>query len=377
MAWLEASAALDGAPNAGRTEGMLFVDVMLRIPAVTLLWLLALLAWRDARHLIQGRIVIVLGITLGAMLLSTAPAEIRPPSPLYEGLRLIDTANIVFVWWFGLSLFEDNFRLRKLHWGGLALYLVFGMWGRINYLMGNPPLWIGLDIIVRLISAGIILHLLWKAVSGWQDDLIEARRRTRLWYTIATAIATTLIVVGEIVYSLQTGDRSDPAWLSTSRSAIALPVIMFGTWWFLTMRAEYFLFEPTHAPVLIEPRIDPKDTATHTRLVAAMETDLLYREQGLGIGDLATKLNVPEHQLRALINKGLGYRNFASFLNQYRLAEAKAALADPEQARTPILTIAMDVGYASLATFNRAFKSEEGTTPSAFRAKALESAAQS
>jgi AraC-like DNA-binding protein len=107
-----------------------------------------------------------------------------------------------------------------------------------------------------------------------------------------------------------------------------------------------------------------------------MEDDKLYREHGLGIGDLAAKLGVPEHQLRALINKGLGYRNFAAFLNQYRLAEAKAALADPEQARTPILTIAMDVGYASLATFNRAFKSEEATTPSQYRAEALAKAAQ-
>ena len=99
-----------------------------------------------------------------------------------------------------------------------------------------------------------------------------------------------------------------------------------------------------------------------------MEDEKLYRELGLGIGNLATKLNVPELQLRALINKGLGYRNFAAFLNQYRLAEAKAVLADPEQARTPILTIAMDAVYASFATFNRAFKSEENSPPSAFRA---------
>lgn len=356
---------------------MLFLDAILRFPTVTLLLVLAIWAARDARHLIQGRIVIVLGITLGSMLLSTAPEDLRPPSPLYESLRLIDTANIVFVWWFGLSLFEDDFKLRPLHWAGLGIYLVFGGAGRINYLLGNEPLWIGLDVVIRALSAGMILHLFWMAISGWRDDLIEARRRTRAWYTIATAIAATLIVVGEIVYSLQTGDRSDPAWLSTSRAAVVLPVVFFGAWWFLDFRSEYLLFEPTKAPVITEPQIDPKDTATHARLVTAMTEDKLYREHGLGIGDLAARLNVPEHQLRALINKGLGYRNFAAFLNQYRLAEAKAALADPEQARTPILTIAMDAGYASLATFNRAFKAEEDVTPSAYRAKALADAAQS
>ena len=70
-------------------------------------------------------------------------------------------------------------------------------------------------------------------------------------------------------------------------------------------------------------------------------------------------------------------RAILSFLIIIAIALILAPLADPEQARTPILTIAMDVGYASLATFNRSFKTEEGTTPSAFRSKALSEAAQS
>jgi AraC-like DNA-binding protein len=41
-----------------------------------------------------------------------------------------------------------------------------------------------------------------------------------------------------------------------------------------------------------------------------------------------------------------------------------------------ILSIAMDAGFASLATFNRAFKVQEGTTPTEFRRQALGSAAQ-
>jgi AraC-like DNA-binding protein len=189
--------------------------------------------------------------------------------------------------------------------------------------------------------------------------------------------AAALVVLGEMFYTSMTGDNSDPPSLSLIRTAIVLPPVLIGAFLYLGLRQEALLFERTPNIAPIEPRIDPKDQATHARLIAIMDEEHLYREQGLGIGDLAAKLNVPEHQLRALINKGLGYRNFVAFLNQYRLAEAKAALADPEQARTPILTIAMDVGYASLATFNRAFKSEEGLTPSAYRSEALSNAVQS
>jgi AraC-like DNA-binding protein len=67
----------------------------------------------------------------------------------------------------------------------------------------------------------------------------------------------------------------------------------------------------------------------------------------------------------------LGHRSFNAFLNQWRLADAKAALSDPAQASVPISTIALDAGFGSLGPFNRAFGAETGKTPSEFRAQAL------
>lgn len=355
---------------------MLFLDALVRFPSVTLLVVIAILSFRDARHLVQGRVIIVLCVTLGSMLLTTAPDPLLPPSPAYEVLRLIDTANLVFLWWFTLSLFEDGFKLRRLHWLGLLVYAVPALPGRINYLMGGDPLWVGIDVIVRLASLAMILHMIWTALSGWRDDLIETRRRTRLLYTLFLALVAALIIATEIAYTLQTGDRSDPEWLSFSRVSLAFPAIAFGAFWFLRLRSESLLFEDAQPVEKPAPSVDVRDRHMHASLLRAMEEDKLYREQGLSIGSLATRINVPEHQLRALINQGLGYRNFSAFLNSYRLEEAKAALADRAMARTPILTIAMDAGFASLATFNRAFKSDTGQTPSAFRAAALGEASQ-
>jgi AraC-like DNA-binding protein len=71
-----------------------------------------------------------------------------------------------------------------------------------------------------------------------------------------------------------------------------------------------------------------------------------------------------------LINQQLGHRNFNAFVNQWRLAEAKAALADPAQWATPISTIALDAGFGSLGPFNRAFKADTGLTPTEYRAQA-------
>jgi AraC-like DNA-binding protein len=78
---------------------------------------------------------------------------------------------------------------------------------------------------------------------------------------------------------------------------------------------------------------------------------------------------VPEYRLRRAINRGLGARNFNAYLNSFRIAEAKAALADPAQRDVPVLTIALDAGFGSLAPFNRAFRAETGCTPTEYRAK--------
>jgi len=357
-------------------KAMLFLDALMRFSAVTLLFAIAVFSLRDARHLIQGRILILVCVTLGSMLMTTAPDILLPPKPIYFALRTIDLVNIVFIWWFALSLFEDDFRLNRLHWAGLGIYLIVGLPMRLMYLSGETNTPLIFDVIIRAVSFAMIAHLLWTALAGRSDDLIETRRRTRLWFTIGTAIASLLIVGGEATYTALTGDNSDPDWLSTSRVALALPVIAYGTYWFMNFRAEFLLFEPATKTAKAPAKIAPKDHALHQRLISAMDTEKLYREHGLSIGGLASKLQIPEHQLRALINKGLGHRNFATFLNQYRLAEAKTALADPVQARTSILTIALDAGYASLATFNRAFKADTGQTPSAYRAAALERAVQ-
>jgi len=83
--------------------------------------------------------------------------------------------------------------------------------------------------------------------------------------------------------------------------------------------------------------------------------------------DLGTRLGMVEYRLRPLINRRLGYRDFCSFINDYRVAEAKRALADPMQTDVPIFTIALNAGFQSLAPFNRAFKAATCQTPSDYR----------
>jgi AraC-like DNA-binding protein len=107
------------------------------------------------------------------------------------------------------------------------------------------------------------------------------------------------------------------------------------------------------------------------RLLAHMDQERPHRDEGLTIAALAAQFGEQEYRLRRTINRAMGHRNFAQFLNSHRLAEVRQALADPAQREVPILTIALDAGFGSLGPFNRAFRESEGMTPSEYRTRAL------
>ena len=102
-----------------------------------------------------------------------------------------------------------------------------------------------------------------------------------------------------------------------------------------------------------------------TKIVTSMEQSRFYARHGTTLGDFADELGMPAYKLRASINTGLGYRNFNQFLNHYRIVEASERLvSEPE---LPVLSIALDVGFKSLSSFNKMFKAQQNQTPTEFR----------
>jgi AraC-like DNA-binding protein len=126
-----------------------------------------------------------------------------------------------------------------------------------------------------------------------------------------------------------------------------------------------FVLRDSHppAPVLLE------DTSLIDALNKLMTEDLAYTNHDLRIADLAATLKVPEYLLRRTINRNLGYRNFNQFVNRYRVEEAARRLVD--EPRIPVLTVALDVGFRSISSFNTAFRAHYRKTPTDYRKSRL------
>lgn len=100
-------------------------------------------------------------------------------------------------------------------------------------------------------------------------------------------------------------------------------------------------------------------------LLAYMESERPYLDPDLSLNDLARRLKTNTSILSPVINVGTG-KNFNDFVNQYRVDAFKRQALDPANGHLSLLGIALDCGFNSKATFNRAFRKLTGQSPREF-----------
>jgi AraC-like DNA-binding protein len=343
------------------------LDIALRAGTVALLLVLAASLLRDFRDGVAGRLAVALALGSAAHAVTSA---IGPPSPVsiwHAPLIALSTGNVVVFWLFTRALFDDAFTLRWWHalaWAAVAAFsFVNCMW---IAPAGNARASI---VAINLLALSFIALAVWQTIASWSQDLVERRRWLRLFIVGAAAL------YGGINAMLQIFIRgSDTADIANVANSVMLAGIVAAISYAMTnvTASDLFVASPVPAaevsgrPVAVEESNDV-DRKLLDALMRLMADERIYRHDNITIGALATRLGMPEYRLRRLINQRLGYRNFNVFLNNHRIEEAKAALADPTQAEVPVITIAMDAGFQSLGPFNRAFKAITGVTPTEYR----------
>ncbi|BCH35660.1 hypothetical protein MesoLjLc_75900 [Mesorhizobium sp. L-8-10] len=266
-----------------------------------------------------------------------------------------------FFWWFALALFRDDFAWRHAY--ALPPVLLLAFYGMRQLPEG--PIRTSGELLHQLVVVSLLIHVVSLAVRELQSDLVDARRRFRVVVALALP-AVGLAIAGTELYGLR---QPLPEELGLAQSLMLATLSFAFAVWTTGLRQNLFVTFAS-AP---QPRTDllgPAERLELERLKSAISKGACF-EPDLSLGSFARRLAVPEHRLRRLINKGLGYRNFAAFLADHRIAEAKRRLADPQNAREQVASIAFGLGYASLAPFNRAFRELTGLTPTDYRAQAL------
>jgi AraC-like DNA-binding protein len=341
------------------------IDLALRAATVALLLMLAASLFRDFRHTVAGRLTIALALGTIAHAVSSEIGSTAPISVWHAPLIALSTGDAVVFWLFTRALFDDTFAPRWWHaliWAAVSAYsFVSCLW---IAPAGNARAAV---VAVNLLALGFMVLAVAQTITSWSADLVERRRNLRIFIVSAVAL------YGGVNALLQISLWGGAAEIANVANAAVLAGIVAAICFAMMQVTAADLFPAPAEPAadISAPSAAAGDSSADQKLVDAlmrlMADERIYRHDNITIGTLATKLGLPEYRLRRLINQRLGYRNFNVFLNNHRIEEAKAALADPTQAEVPVITIAMDAGFQSLGPFNRAFKATTGVTPTEYR----------
>lgn len=104
-------------------------------------------------------------------------------------------------------------------------------------------------------------------------------------------------------------------------------------------------------------------------LLAGMEKDRLFLNADLDLTELARATGLPAKLISAALNQHLN-NSFSQFVNEYRVAEFKKRILQPDVAELTLAGIAASCGFSSQATFQRIFKQITGVTPTEYKKSA-------
>ena len=240
----------------------------------------------------------------------------------------------------------------------------------VSSLANEPYLTTGIGELIFYIEAILqltfVMFAIYWTLKGWSTDLVTDRRILR-WFIIGVQGALIFSVVFVENFLVDGGSIGNATAQSTIVYAIALLTLgmLLVALRFDFVSLGYVIGRV--AELTVEPEEKGSTIFNIDSFNKAFKDTLLYREAGLTISMLAKSLNIPEYRLRAFIHKQLGFRNFNAMLHQYRIEDAGNVLSDNENQNTPILTIALSVGYQSITPFNNAFREIKGVTPSEYR----------
>ena len=235
----------------------------------------------------------------------------------------------------------------------------------VNLFSGNnTPLVLFIKNAVFIAGVQTVIYLGYlfrKLYSILDSDSMKSELNITIGYTALSIIAYLLLITG-LVLSLVTVLKT---------GAVLISLLIVGSYLigqrhpkFLQML--YIEAEKKYAKRYLLSDIDTG--AILGRMNELMEQERLYSQEDISLKHLAEVLSITPHQLSQLLNELLN-TNFNSYVNQYRINEAKHILInEPERS---VLSIAYAVGFNSKSSFYEAFSRFTGKTPHTFRKELL------
>lgn len=190
------------------------------------------------------------------------------------------------------------------------------------------------------------------------------------WIRNFLAIYTFLFLYGSItniIDALITELHYIHRWWIDFFSAIAIVYLGIKAYFTDLTRLYTLTFDLSPTPLENIPAESSKDyKKIQDKISQYLESQQAYLNPDFTLKELAGGVGLHIHEVSEAVNNGF-QMNFNELVNQYRVEEVKRRILDPTNHHLSLLSIGLDSGFNSKATFNRVFKKLTGQSPSAFK----------
>jgi AraC-like DNA-binding protein len=188
----------------------------------------------------------------------------------------------------------------------------------------------------------------------------DAERRHKYWLIISLIMMNLCMLAVDLA---RLANR-----LSVNEASIII-VIFKLTFIYLVITSLFRVFYPRMAEDIVHlPSSARHDPTSDQPIVDAigrlLNEERIYREMRLNRAAFADKVGVSEHQLSRIVNHYFG-KSVIELINHHRIEDAKRRLRDEPD--TQVTMIGFEVGFNSIASFNRVFKDKVGVSPTQWR----------
>lgn len=205
-----------------------------------------------------------------------------------------------------------------------------------------------------MIAGSISVLTIWSHRGLFASITAEKTGKARYWLILAL-IFTNIFLLGTMLFGL-----SFPA----AHDEIALIRTVLGLGFVYLVGTSLFRIYPQAVKVTDgQEALTSQDQEIARKIEGLLTMEKVYQEPAYSRADLARECGASEAVISKIIN--LHFRkSFPQLMNEYRIGDAKRMLKETD---ANVRTVAEEVGFNSLATFNRVFKEMTGSTPGQFR----------
>ena len=155
----------------------------------------------DRRPSQSKTILILLVISLSGLMVDSLPNELSIPKSIDAIATLISIPNVGLIWWFALTIFDDNFRIKRIAWVGMIAETTGPILFWLSYIgfIGSVPAEIGSVTIA--IALMLVCHAIWVGIASYRDDLIQPRRQVRVWIVALVVLTLGVVLIAQLTAS--------------------------------------------------------------------------------------------------------------------------------------------------------------------------------